>query len=190
MLRKLLSFLFILLSVNTQAQTSYSQYFDGADTSVNNSVIIRIDTGSNNIWQIGRPQKSIFSAAATQPNAILTDTVNNYPPSDTSSFSFRIDNQFSAVAIIAIRWKQKLDMIKKHSGGYIEFTIDSGKTWENVFHNKKVYNFYGFDTAQSSPSNAIDTFNGIFTLSGRDTAWRDMWLCFEASTIKLMTHCN
>lgn len=182
MIRTLLFLSFIAVSFVARSQPRFTQYFDGADTSVSNSVIIQPDTASSNIWQIGRPQKIIFDSAATLPNAILTDTINNYPPNNTSTFSFRINNQIGS-SIIAIRWKQKLDMVKKHSGGYIEFTIDSGKTWKNVFHNSNVYNFYGFDTAKASASNAIDTLNGIYTLSGKDTTWKDIWLCFLGSKL-------
>jgi hypothetical protein len=43
---------------------------------------ITIDTGSHlhNSWQIGRPGKSVFDSAYTLPNAIMTDTLNTYPP--------------------------------------------------------------------------------------------------------------
>ncbi len=43
-----------------------------------------IDTVSNpnNIWQVGIPQKTIFTDAYSAPNVIVTDTANPYPVND------------------------------------------------------------------------------------------------------------
>jgi len=158
-----------------QGQT-YSQYFDGADTSAFNSLLINIDTSSSNIWQIGQPQKIIFDTAATFPNAIVTDTSNYYPTNNTSSFSFGVDPQWFGWGILALQWKQKLDMDIDYDGGIIEFSSDTGNTWKNVFNNPYVYNFYGFDTA-----NQDTLISGDYAFSGTDSTWKDIWLCFDLS---------
>lgn len=44
-----------------------------------------IDSGS--IWQVGTPQKNILDTAFYGTRVIMTDTVNPYPPNDTSSFT-------------------------------------------------------------------------------------------------------
>jgi hypothetical protein len=176
MMRKLLLLFFAMSSFFAKAQM-YTQYFDGPDT-ISTSLKIKKDTGS--LWQIGRPQKSIFDSAATKPNALLTDTFNNYPPNDTSRFSFVFPQQLRGnVYIVAVRWKQKLDMEKKHAGGIVEYSLDTGKTWKNVFNNPQVYKFYGYDTL-----NNRDTLNGIYTFSGTDTTWRDIWLCFDGRYVR------
>ena len=155
---------------------TYSQYFDGADTSVWNSLFVKIDTSTSNIWQIGAPQKIIFDSAATLPLAMITDTLNYYPPNDTSSFSFGIDPQWFGWGILALQWKQKLDMDSNFDGGIIEFSSDTGNTWQNVFNNPYVYNFYGFDIENQ------DTLNsGEYAFSGTDSTWKDIWLCFDIS---------
>ena len=38
------------------------------------------------LWQIGSPDKTIFTEAFTLPNAIVTDTANPYPTNANSSF--------------------------------------------------------------------------------------------------------
>jgi hypothetical protein len=158
-----------------QGQT-YIQYFDGADTSAFNSLLINIDTSSSNIWQIGQPQKIIFDTAATFPNSIVTDTSNYYPTNNTSSFSFGVDPQWFGWGILALQWKQKLDMDIDYDGGIIEFSSDTGNTWQNVFNNPYVYNFYGFDTA-----NQDTLISGDYAFSGTDSTWKDIWLCFDLS---------
>ncbi len=157
-----------------QAQILY-QYFDGADTLANSSIFINIDTGVSNIWQIGAPQKAKFSSAATVPNAIVTDTVNTYPKNNISQFSFHYV-PWVTWGVLALQWKQKLNMDLHKDGGIIEYSVDTGTTWHNVFNDPHVYSFYGF-----KPGNADTLVTGEFALSGTDTLWKDIWLCFDMS---------
>ncbi len=166
------AFLFIFFQINAQ---SYNQYFDGADTSANNSIIINYDTSSLNIWQVGRPQKIIFDSAATLPNALVTDTINLYPINNTSRFTFKIV-PWVTWGLLAIQWKQKLDMELHHDGAIIEYSIDTGNTWQNVFNDPHVYTFYGFQVA-----NQDTLLSGEYAMSGTDSVWRDLWLCFDMS---------
>jgi len=158
---------------------SYTQYFDGADTSVENSILVRLDTASSNIWQIGAPHKVLFDTAATVPNVLVTDTVNDYPTNNVSRFTFTIV-PWTSWGLLAIQWKQKLDMDPHRDGGVIEYSIDTGGTWQNVFNDPHVFNFYGF-----LPTNRDTLPNGDFAFSGTDTAWQDVWLCFDMSWLSL-----
>lgn len=182
-MKKKLLFLFIaILCVHSaRSQWILNQYFDGADTLANYSFRIHIDTTGGNVWQIGRPQKTIFDSAATNPNALITDTINAYPANDTSSFTFGIKD-WNSWGILAIRWKQKLDFDKKHDGGIIEYSLDTGTTWHNVFNNPFLYSFYGFSLANKD---TLET--GEYALSGTDPAWKDIWLCFNQSSIHAAT---
>ncbi len=156
------------------------EYFDG-DSDQYPRIIIQIDTTKKNTWQIGKPQKSYFNTAATQPNAIITDTVGFYPPNDTSQFIARFISGYGRSGRIrAIQWKQKIDFDAGTDGGIVEFSTDSGVTWQNAFNNPYVYKFYGFDSAN------FDTLNGgEYAFSGTDTTWRDVWLCFPSSATML-----
>lgn len=168
-----------LFPVLSFAQSS-TQYFDGADTfytpgSFSSSLKIEIDTANGNIWQIGSPQKTIFNSAATIPNVIITDTIQPYPTSDSSSFQYTII-PWSTWGILAIQWKQKLDMELGKDGGLVEFSIDGGLSWSNAFTDPGVYNFYGFNTA-----NVANLPNGERGLTGVDSTWKDAWLCYDMS---------
>jgi hypothetical protein len=165
--------LFLFSSQVFKAQVPYYQYFDGANTNPANSIIVGIQTSSTNIWQIGKPQKTLFSSASTTPNVIVTDTINKYPMNNVSTFTFALKNPtFPAPAITAIRWKQKLDMDQGLDGGIVEYSSNSGNTWINAFNNTNVYMFYGFQ-----PANKDTLPSGEFCFSGTDNAWRDIWLC-------------
>lgn len=164
--------LFLLLPSLSFSQEQFNQYFDGADT-IQSSIKIHFNGDSTNIWQIGKPQKKLFNAASTIPNALLTDTINNYPSNDSSSFEYTV-TPWTNDGILAIQWMQKLDMDAGNDFGLIEFSVDSGDTWKNVFDNPHIYNFYGFDSAN------VDTFqNNNLAFTGTDTAWKNIWLCYE-----------
>lgn len=168
----------VLLPAKAYCQSQFTQYFDGADTIVNQNIFIDIEPSEGNIWQIGPPQKNLFHSAASVPNLLVTDTINPYPTNDTSMFSFSVPDEFGNglgfAAIVAVQWKQKLDYDFRKDGGKIEFTLDDGLTWESAFDNPYVYNFYGFDGAN------LDTLgDGQYAFTGTDTTWRDIWLCFD-----------
>lgn len=178
-MKHLFTFLFISITFVSNAQ-SFTQYFDGADTTPYHAILYTIENTPTNIWQVGQPQKSIFTQAATAPNAMVTDTLKAYPTNNSSTFSFFIDQQIfgSGFGIIALQWMQKLDMEFQKDGGIIEFSLNDTTTWYNAFNSPYVYNFYGFDA-----DNADSLANGTPVFTGIDTAWKDIWLCFDASMI-------
>jgi hypothetical protein len=99
-----------------------------------------IDTISNpnNIWQVGQPQKTVFSSAYTEPNAIITDSINSYPPNDTSIFM--ITNVASGqgyewphTVVLAGRYYVNSDTIVDY--GKIEFSPDNGTTWVDMLND-------------------------------------------------------
>lgn len=178
-LRFTLACLFFLTTSFLKAQY-WTQYFDGADTNSWSSLFVEIDTtDTNNIWQIGKPQKVIFDNASTIPNVIVTDTINNYPVNDTSRFSFSMVPPFS-FGIMALQWLQKLDYDHDSDGGIIEYSTDHGTIWHNAFNDPYVYNFYGYQ-----PENADTIGSGEYGFSGTDTTWRNIWLCFDYSFMSL-----
>ncbi len=152
----------------------YTQYFDGADTIVSQSIFVNLDTTISGIWQIGPPQKIIFESASTVPNVLITDTVNTYPDSLNSSAWFMLPENMLYAGAIAIQWNQKLDLDTNMDGGLIEFSSDSGLTWENAFYNSNVYNFYGWDIPNEG---ALPAGDPCFT--GTDSTWKNIWLCFS-----------
>lgn len=165
-----LPLLMVILTVATAF--TYTNFFEGTS-----NLKIEIDTtDTNNIWQIGEPQKTIFHTASTVPNVIVTDTVNSYSLGDTSSFIVHLkkDTLFNA-PIRAIQWVQKLDMDTNNAWGRIDFTVDSGQTWNNIFNNPYIYNVFGFNY------NNLDTISGEVYFTGTDTAWQNVWVCFDIS---------
>ena len=168
-------------SIKSQSGQVY-QYFDGANTTPSTSILVTIQTSSTNIWQIGKPQKTLFSSASTTPNVIVTDTISYYPSKNVSTFTFAMVNSFpwGPGSIMALRWKQKLDMDQGLDGGIVEYSTNSGSTWVNSMNNPSLYNYYGWQPASK------DTLpTGQYCFSGTDNVWRDIWLCMSPMTSSL-----
>ena len=101
------------------------------------SPYIKILPLSQNIWQIGTPQKTLFNASYTLPKAIVTDTINNYPINNLSTFELIIgqfnDPVYSWNVFLDFRHKYNSDA--DNDGGYITVSWDNGNTWTNVVND-------------------------------------------------------
>ncbi len=169
---------FVFLSTSSiSAQSFLQQYFDGGDTIPGESMFIEIDTTSANInvWQIGPPQKTLFNAASTAPNVLITDTLNFLPDSVISSFKFSIDIPSLMGEYWGIQWAQKLHLEWEKEIGIIEYSTDTGSIWINVFDDPEVYDFFGW----SSANFGYYHLTGESGFTGNDLSWQDVWLCFD-----------
>lgn len=171
----LLLFLFIIGN-SAYTQQQWVQYFDGADTIQGQSLFIQIDTSTTNIWQVGPPQKTIFDSAYSGNQVLITDTSNSIPDSNESYFEFTFDHH-NFWGILAIQWVQKLDLDSSKEVGRIEYSLDTGNTWINVFGDPMVYNFYGYQSSNQGSQH----LSGNQGFTGTDTNWRDIWLCYDGS---------
>jgi hypothetical protein len=176
MVRSLFIIATMIITVSVHGQWEFAQYFDGADTSTTNSLLIQLDGDSGNVWMVGSPQKTVFNAAYTAPNAILTDTISSYPPGIASSFTVSVQPDLWGFGILAVQWMQKLDYEMGADGGMVEFSGDDGITWDNAFTSPYVYSYYGF-----LPENKDTLANGTTVFTGTDTTWRNVWFCMDLS---------
>ncbi len=170
---RLISLLLIFCSLFWQtavAQYSY-QYFDGQE-----GMHYYADSTQSNVWQVGPPQKSIFNAASTHPNAAVTDTVNYYPENNESTLTFEVSNDYGFYGgYTTINWRQKIDFGPSNDGGIVEIRSNDTSEWANIFDNPYVYEVFGF-----VPENLGTLSTGDWAFSGTDTLWRHIWLCLES----------
>ena len=185
-MRTLLFFIPAVFIFDHTSAQEFNRYFDGNDASTSwcynidsaicpDSLEIYIDDSSSNLWEIGKPNKS-FHSAYSEPNALMTKLSGTYPVNNKSSFTIDMPNVFFEewYHIMDIQWMQQMHTTKKKDGGYIEFSIDSGATWENVYTSPYTYNFYGYPD--------IDTLvNGELGFTGIDSSFNDIWLCFDGN---------
>ncbi len=139
-------FVFIfLLNFSNLSQNDYQISFEGTGHNENTiptstwwTYYLYMDsTNPSNIWQIGAPQKNIFSNAESIPNAIVTDTLNHYPSNDTSSFVLmhRADHGFflNSSVVLSVDYFVYCDTLTDY--GLIEFSPDNGNTWIDMIND-------------------------------------------------------
>lgn len=165
--------LFILQITNAQTDTID---FEGS------LVRIEVDTTySDNVWQIGRPDKTLFDSAHSIPNVIVTDTVNYYPTENESSFvvGFELTGSQPSIA-----FTHKFDTDSSHDGGYVEVSFDEGQTWTHLTAETNEYmNAYGFSTWNLYSE--TDTLqNGKPAFSGTSPDWEQSGILFQCFAVK------
>ena len=94
-------------------------------------------TQINNIWQIGKPNKPIFTSGYLGQKALITDTMNFYPINNQSSFQFIISCTYVNCGGVTynesfIHFFHKIDTDLGKDGGTIEVSHDKGVTWNNL----------------------------------------------------------
>jgi len=139
--------------------------------------ILQIDTSFvGNIWQIGKPQKTIFDSAYSYPNAIVTDTINNYPPNNLSAFNFKIfDPAWMSLtdptSCVEFSFMHKFDTDSLKDGGYVEISYNNRITWTNIVNDSNGFGNPNFYYNSSSPP-IITNGNAAFT--GGSHGWQQV----------------
>jgi hypothetical protein len=91
--------------------------------------------GSNNIWNICTPHKTVFDSAYSVPHAILTDSTGPYPVNTTSSFIIKsCKYQYCECAPILAGF-YKMDSDTLNDVGRIEISTDHGATWLDAIND-------------------------------------------------------
>lgn len=180
-----MTLVFIVISISAYSQ-DYGYYnINFEDTS--QFFRLKIDTISNpnNIWQIGEPQKTIFTSAYSIPNAIVTDTVNSYPVNDTSIFVIKhvsdLPTGFQRANIVILGGKYQINSDTINDFGILEFSPDNGSTWVNlltdtIYQNQLCYEWWSAKpvlTGNSSGWTAfyvwVAGFGPVFNIQSGDT---------------------
>lgn len=131
---------FCLFSVTCYSQSlNYEIYqFSFEDTAHNERLFIDTISNPDNSWQIGPPQKNVFSEAYLSTNAIITDTINPYPINDTSVFTVihKVNLALSDEQIMALSGYYKVDSDSLKDFGLIEYSPDNGITWLDMINDE------------------------------------------------------
>jgi len=120
--------LILLFILSFSISNMYAQYADSINFEQPNAKIVILPT-SNNLWQIGTPHKTFFNSAHHGNRAIVTDTMSNYPPNDTSSFLYIIHHGLVQTCRTCMSFSHKYDMDTIGDKGIIEASYDGGNSW-------------------------------------------------------------
>ena len=95
-----------------------------------NTIPFQIQPATENCWQVGRPSKTSFKSAYSEPLAMVTDTLHPYPVNSNSSFSFVIPSvlvQSFFTTYFQFYHQYDTDTIQDY--GTVEGSYDGGTTW-------------------------------------------------------------
>ncbi len=156
--------LFFIIATSTYAQFLFDNYtLTFESPSFFNHVIIPSYPG--NKWQIGNPQKTLFTAAYSPSNVIVTDKLNSYPINDTSVFFIKnvtFGQGFVMPHTVILAGKYFVNSDTLTDFGKIEFSPDNGTTWINLI-------------TATTYSSSIFWFPKP-TLTGNSFGWKDFYV--------------
>lgn len=131
---------------------------------------IGFSSDSNNIWQLGKPNKLFFDSAYSGTNAIVTDTGNSYQSTNHSYFDIKIPSKiFFKNCVISFKHKFETDSLK--DGGYIDISYDNGKNWFNVIDEHPIFNPGWFRTENMYSNSYYSLQNRKMGFSGKSNGW-------------------
>jgi hypothetical protein len=160
-----LSIYFVGASFFLSGQLEYNLTFESP------SLLGHVVIPQNSIWQIGSPQKTVFTTAYSPTTVIVTDRTNSYPVNDTSFFIIK-NNAYAGfhcgchTAMLSGNYFVNSDTLNDF--GKIEFSPNNGASWIDLL-NSTTY------------SSSIDWNGPKPTLTGKSEGWTH----FEVSLLKL-----
>ena len=151
---------------------------------------IEIDTSTQNLWQIGIPNKVIFNSAYSPVNVLLTDTVNTYPINNYSYFDLYVGEWNFGTNYpmnIWVEFKHKFNTDTLKDGGYITVSFDNGQTFFNIIDDTIFYNYcYSIGENFNCYSENDTLFNGEKGFSGNSDAWQTNYFTMHIEPVKNM----
>lgn len=110
-------------------------------------------------WQVGAPQKGVFTSAWSPPNALVTDTLLPHVDSTTCYAEFTLVAAWPDVGR-SLSFRQRLDLDQDFSYGTIEAFSGSLGAWHDLSqHPELVTSFEGLDYGPMSDS--LLSFTGV-----------------------------
>jgi len=89
---------------------------------------LAIDTASPHLWQFGNTHKSYFTTDTAESRGLMTDTLHPYSVNSNASVWLAIPD--AVFWIVTIKHSYQTDSL--HAGCIVEYTADSGSSWQNV----------------------------------------------------------
>jgi hypothetical protein len=167
-MKSILLILFIL-PVFGFSQSNIPHYnFTFEDTTHEHFMYRDTVSNPNCVWQVGVPQKAVFTSSQSLPNSIVTDTINSYPINDTSAFIIKHEVgggylQYG-VPIMQLYARYFVNSDSLNDFGKIEFSPDNGNSWILISDDTLD------DGNNTWPSSAY------FALTGSSNGWKSLYI--------------
>ena len=150
---------------------------------------LKIDSSTENIWQIARPGKAFLDSAFSKDRAIITDSTGFYPMNNHSWFDIFIgafnygDNYSEGFPWdVFIQFRHKYDTDAGRDGGYITVSFDNGMSWNNIIQKDFYLGVINPSDAYEASENLYSEddllYNGEEGFSGRSDGWVTTWFAW------------
>ncbi|MCB8999811.1 MAG: T9SS type A sorting domain-containing protein [Bacteroidales bacterium] len=136
----------------------------------NSNAKVSLSDGENNIWKIGHPDKSTFKTCYSGERAIMTDTVNPYPPNNRSSFTITIykpDYEYNSD--LYLEFYHAFDCDTLTDSLFLDLSFDGGETW--FFGTDKMSVFEENFMQRWFQGTSFGVLNRLPVLSGNSGGW-------------------
>lgn len=142
---------------------------------------LKIDTSTNNSWQIGHPNKNYMGSAYSGEKAIITDTSFFYVSNNHSYFDLFIGdfNIDWYPEDIFIEFKHKFDTDTLKDGGYITVSYDNGTTWMNIIQDSAYWDVKPQWENKNLYTLRDTLYNGTPGFSGHSDGWVSTWFTWH-----------
>lgn len=139
-------FFLLLLSVKLGAQTPIEVTADyflpypmatmvQFETPGDSTYILRDTTAvPQQLWQIGNPQKTVFTAPISGYGSLVTDTVNTYPVGAHAAITVKVIN-YEPCWGTTIQFAHRMNTTTGQDGGTIAISHDNGISWYTIFND-------------------------------------------------------
>ncbi len=193
--------IFTVLCTSAHAQDIINITFD--DSAYRSYIFIDTINFHHNLWQVGKPHKTVFDSAYSAPNVLVTDTSLPYAANDTSVFILKVPKYLGVIGgmpfiyMLSVRYQLNLDSNAK---ARIEFSGDGGLTWKDLLkgdtthtltwgafsggtkpnfdtstHGWQLFNVSSFSDFKNGSSPDTTLFRFSF-LSGNNDSAKDGWM--------------
>lgn len=147
--------------------------YDSISSPANGTVLIDTsitDSTQTRLWQIGGTSKAFFTGSVDTIRGIMTDTAHYYPVNANSWFTLNIQPLSSFNLIVS--FVHKYETATGRDGGIVEFSTDSGYSWNNIMGDCYSTSPYPGKVLTDNFYNKTDTLlTGQPAFSGTQNQW-------------------
>jgi hypothetical protein len=164
-------FILILIQGNSYSQINSYSICNSFDSNI---VLINVD--SNGIWEIGKPNKSIFDSSYSGLNSMVTDLDSLYPNNDTSifyatySYNGWIPNYLGIFHPLEIELIHRFNTDTTSDYGAIEMSFNGGNTWYDVLSSAHNISWGPYQNHHYFLG-TNDTIYDSLSISGNSNGW-------------------
>jgi hypothetical protein len=164
-MKKLLFFFTLVISFSANAQWYWQESFEAPNDLYRGKFFRDTNSNHNNIWQIGHPNKTVFTAAYSNPNALVTDTLHPYPTNDTSVVIVKHQKRVSNIFTVDFWYRLDKDSLET---ARVEVSGDTGHHWVDIMKDDTTYDIFW---ALPKPNLSAVTSNGWVHIAFDMTDW-------------------